>query len=61
VQIAGDDLKAKQTLKQLIEDIGFAPQDVGTLQNSKIFEPNAPLYNQNLKITEAEKLLSQIK
>jgi hypothetical protein len=27
----------------------------------KHFEPDAPLYNQNLKIREAEKLLSQIK
>jgi 8-hydroxy-5-deazaflavin:NADPH oxidoreductase len=61
VQIASDDPKAKQTVKQLIEDIGFAAQDIGNLENSGIFEPNAPLYNQNLKITEAEKLLSQIK
>ncbi|MEL6461307.1 MAG: NAD(P)-binding domain-containing protein [Cyanobacteria bacterium J06621_15] len=61
VQIAGDDDRAKETLKKLIEEIGFAPQDIGSLNESTIFEPDAPLYNQNLKIGEAEKLLSQIK
>jgi predicted dinucleotide-binding enzyme len=45
---------------QLIEEIGFAPQDLGNLQNSLIFEPNAPLYNQNLKIKEAEARLQQL-
>lgn len=57
VQIASDDRGAKQTVMQLIEDIGFAPQDIGDLQSSTIFEPNAPLYNKNLKIGEAEALL----
>jgi len=61
VQMAGDDTQAKQTLTKLIEEIGFAPQDIGSLSESTIFEPNAPLYNKNLKIGEAEKLLSQIK
>lgn len=61
VQIAGDDDSAKETLKKLIEEIGFAPQDIGSLKESTIFEPNAPLYNKNLKIGEAEKLLSEIK
>lgn len=61
VQIAGDNNSAKEILKKLIEEIGFAPQDIGTLDKSTIFEPNAPLYNKNLKIGEAEKLLSEIK
>lgn len=38
----------------------FAPQDLGDLSQGVLFEPNAPLYNQNLKIREAEKRLSQI-
>jgi 8-hydroxy-5-deazaflavin:NADPH oxidoreductase len=57
VQVASDDREAKQTVMQLIEEIGFAPQDIGDLQNSTIFEPNALLYNKNLKIREAEALL----
>lgn len=60
VQICSDDEQAKETVKQLIKDIGFAPQDLGGLSKGVLFEPNAPLYNQNLKIAEAEKLLSQI-
>jgi 8-hydroxy-5-deazaflavin:NADPH oxidoreductase len=60
VQVCGDDLQAKQIVKQLIEAIGFAPQDLGELSQGKLFEPGAPLYNKNLKIGEAEMLLSQI-
>jgi 8-hydroxy-5-deazaflavin:NADPH oxidoreductase len=60
VQVCGDDQQAKETVKKLIEDIGFAPQDLGDLSQGVLFEPNAPLYNQNLKIREAEKLLDQI-
>ena len=61
VQICSDDEQAKETVKQLIEDIGFAPQDLGDLSKGVFFEPDAPLYNKNLKIGEAEKLLSQIR
>lgn len=61
VQICSDDKSAKETVKQLIEDIGFAPQDLGDLSQGVLFEPDAPLYNQNLKIGDAEKLLSQVK
>ena len=60
VQVCGDDPQAKQTVKQLIEEIGFAPQDIGTLSKSTLFEPDAPLYNKNLKIGEAEALLDRL-
>ncbi len=60
VQVSSDDPQAKQTVMQLIEEIGFAPQDLGDLQHSTVFEPNAPLYNQNLKIGEARALLKQL-
>ncbi|NEQ23485.1 MAG: NADP oxidoreductase, partial [Microcoleus sp. SIO2G3] len=60
VQVCGDDSQAKQTVKQLIEDIGFAPQDLGNLSRGMLFEPAIPLYNKNLKIGEAETLLSQL-
>ena len=61
VQICSDDEQAKEKVKKLIEDMGFAPQDLGGLDRGVLFEPNAPLYNKNLKIAEAEKLLSEIK
>ena len=60
VQVASDDAVAKQTVMQLIADIGLAPQDIGSLNDSSIFEPGAPLYNQNLKIGDAEAKLSQL-
>lgn len=60
VQMCGDDPQAKQTVKQLIEEIGFAPQDIGALSSGTLFEPDAPLYNKNLKIGEAEALLKQL-
>ena len=61
VQICSDEPEAKETVKQLIEDMGFAPQDLGDLSQGVLFEPDAPLYNQNLKIGDAEKLLSQVR
>ena len=60
VQVCGDDVQAKQTVKQLIEDIGFAPQDIGDLSSGMVFEPGASLYNKNLPIAEAEALLKHI-
>lgn len=60
VQVAGDDESAKQTVKQLIEDIGMAPQDMGGLKDGKKFEPGAPLYNRNLSIEEAEKFVKDM-
>lgn len=60
VQVCSDVSQAKETVKQLIADIGFAPQDLGNLSSGTLFEPDAPLYNQNLKIGEAETLLHQL-
>ncbi len=36
--IAGDDLKAKQTVAQLTKDIGFDPVDCGPLQTARALE-----------------------
>ncbi len=60
VLFCGDNQQAKQTVKQLIEDIGFAAQDIGDLSRGVVFEPDAPLYNKSLKIDEAQALLSQL-
>jgi hypothetical protein len=61
VQVCGDDLQAKQMVKQLIEEIGLFPQDIGDLTSGILFEPDAPLYNKNLKINEAKALLQQLR
>jgi len=43
VFIAGDDAEAKQTVANLIRDIGFEPVDSGPLQNARYIEPLAEL------------------
>ncbi|MEO7050396.1 MAG: NAD(P)-binding domain-containing protein [Rhodanobacter sp.] len=40
---AGDNEHAKQTVKALIESIGFAPVDAGPLKNARYLEPLAGL------------------
>src|SRR3990170_5239852 len=41
--VAGDDLKAKQTVMQLGRDIGFDPVDAGPLKSARYLEPMAIL------------------
>ena len=41
--VAGDDLKAKQTIMQLGKDIGFDPVDAGPLKSARYLEPMAIL------------------
>ncbi len=41
--LAGDDAKAKQTVKQLGRDIGFDPVDCGALKAARYLEPMAVL------------------
>jgi len=40
----GDDAPAKQTVKQLAEEIGFEPLDVGPLTQARLLEPFALLW-----------------
>jgi len=40
----GDDAAAKQTVRHLVEDIGFDPVDAGALTCSRYLEPLAMLY-----------------
>ena len=41
--IAADDKRAKETVIELAEDIGFDPVDAGPLQNARLLEPLALL------------------
>ncbi len=54
VQIASDDEGAKEVVKQLLHDIGLVAHDLGKLANGKYFEPDAPLYNKNLTLPDAQ-------
>jgi len=52
VPVAGDHEDAKQTVMELIEQIGMAPIDYGKLETGVQFEPGTPIYNANVSLTE---------
>lgn len=59
VFMAGDDAEAKQEVAKLIEDIGFAPVDTGSLrEGGRKQQPNSPIYNHPMKPAEAERILN---
>ena len=56
--VAGDDQDAKTTVMDLIEAIGFAPVDTGSLAaGGRRQQPNTALYNKVLTHKEAQALL----
>lgn len=58
--IAGDDAPAKAAVARLIEEIGFAVVDTGTLRDGgKRQQPDSPIYNKTLTISEANRLLER--
>lgn len=57
--IAGDDERAKETVAKLIDDIGFAAVDTGTLaEGGRRQQPGSAVYNKVLKPEEAEYILT---
>jgi predicted dinucleotide-binding enzyme len=62
IPIAGDDLKAKQRISRIIEEIGFGPLDTGTLkEGSKLQGVKGILYNRELTVKEASSILANLK
>jgi 8-hydroxy-5-deazaflavin:NADPH oxidoreductase len=55
--IAGDDADAKTTVSRLLDDIGFAAVDTGSLAHSRVQEPNTAIYNKPMKPAEAREML----
>jgi predicted dinucleotide-binding enzyme len=56
--IAGDDEEAKKTVTKLIEEIGFAAVDTGTLRDGGATQqPGTAIYNRNLTAKEAQAIL----
>jgi hypothetical protein len=56
--IAGDDSEAKEIVAKLIEDIGFAAMDLGSLREGGARQqPGAAVYNRNVTAREAKDLL----
>jgi 8-hydroxy-5-deazaflavin:NADPH oxidoreductase len=56
--VAGDDADAKKTVSTLIEEIGFAAYDTGSLrEGGQNQQPNTAIYNQNITLSEAPAIL----
>ena len=56
--VAGDDDEAKQVVCELIEELGFAAVDTGSLTaGGRRQQPGAPLYNRPLAAHDAERAL----
>jgi predicted dinucleotide-binding enzyme len=54
IYLASDDLQAKQAVARLVEDIGFAPVDTGSLrEGGKLQQPDSPIFNQTFTAREA--------
>ena len=58
--VAGDDEGAKSVVSRLVEEIGFAPVDTGTLAESRRQEPGSPVYNVAMTPKEARETLAGI-
>jgi predicted dinucleotide-binding enzyme len=57
--LAGDDEEAKAIVAGLIDELGFAPVDTGSLAaGGRRQQPGAPVYNARLLAVEAEAALS---
>jgi 8-hydroxy-5-deazaflavin:NADPH oxidoreductase len=56
--VAGDDEEAKGIVSELIEDVGFAPVDTGSLKYSGNQEPGAPIYNIPMVPDRAREMLT---
>ncbi len=57
--LAGDDAQAKMEVAQLIQEIGFAPVDTGSLrEGGRKQQPGSPIYNNRMKPAEADRLLA---
>ena len=59
--VAGDDSNAKATVSKLIEDIGFAPVDTGSLrEGGRRQQPGSPIYNNPMTVDVAHTRLSEV-
>lgn len=54
IYLAGDQASAKAAVGKLIESIGFAPVDTGSLrEGGRLQQPDSPIYNQTFTAREA--------
>jgi hypothetical protein len=59
--VAGDDADAKRVVTQLIEEIGFAPVDTGSLrEGGRQQQPGSAIYNRPMTGEEAKEALTRL-
>ena len=59
--ISGDDEEAKAAVSGLIEEIGFAPVDTGSLKDGgRKQQPGSPIYNEPMAANEAHRVLETL-
>jgi hypothetical protein len=59
IYVAGDDAEAKSVVARLIEEIGFAAIDTGSLrEGGRLQQPDSPIYNKTYNAREARHFLS---
>ena len=59
--VSGDDEGAKGVVSGLIEEVGFAPVDAGTLAESRRQEPGSPIYNVAMNPAQAREMLAEMR
>lgn len=57
--IAGDDQEAKAVVTALIEEIGFAAVDTGSLEDSKVQQPGTAVYGPDLTAKQGREALAK--
>ena len=59
--VAGDDPEAKRAVMRLIEEIGFAPVDTGSLRDGgRKQQPGSPIYNKPMSGREAKEAVATV-
>jgi predicted dinucleotide-binding enzyme len=62
IYVAGDDGDAKKVVARLIEEIGFAAIDTGSLrEGGRMQQPDSPIYNKTYNRREAREFLTKLK
>jgi predicted dinucleotide-binding enzyme len=58
--VASDDAEAKAVVSELIEEMGFTPVDVGTLEDGRKQQPGSPIYNAPMNEAQAREELTKL-
>lgn len=59
--VAGDDDDAKQLVSALVEELGFAAVDSGSLADGAYQQPGSPIYGADMDAAKAERALADLR